>query len=142
MDLQYRLNTTISKEQFVDLLNRSTLGARRPIDDLTCMQGMLDNANILATAWHNDTLVGISRCVTDFHYCCYLSDLAVDKNYQHKGIGKILMDLCQQQLKPNCKLILLSAPDANDYYPKVGFQNNERCWVLMPNQKISGFEEA
>jgi ribosomal protein S18 acetylase RimI-like enzyme len=137
MNIEYKLNQTLGAEEFTNLLNRCTLGARRPVDDPECMKGMVENTNLLITAWDGDVLVGVSRSVTDFHFACYLSDLAVDEAYQSHGIGKRLMQLTQNQLGPKCALILLSAPAANDYYPKVGFSNNPRCWVLERDDQIN-----
>ena len=96
--IQYQTNTAITTEQFIDVLRRSTLGERRPIDDYECMEGMVNNSNVLVTAWDGDKLVGVARSMTDFHYACYLSDLAVDRDYQRQGIGKQLQMLTQQQL--------------------------------------------
>ena len=88
------------------------------------MQGMISNSNLGITAWIENNLVGISRCVTDFHFCCYLSDLAVDSSYQKDGIGRQLQIKTQEQLGPKCVLILLAAPAANSYYEHVGYTNN------------------
>ena len=137
MEIEYKINKKITAEQFIDLLNRSTLGQRRPVDDKQCIQGMIENSNLIVTAWIKDQLIGIARCVTDFHYCCYLSDLAVDSAYQKDGIGKQLQIKTQDQLGPKCKLILIAAPDANSYYRHIGFTNNERCWVLNRDELIT-----
>ena len=137
MKVEYKINKEISSVQFTDLLNRSTLGERRPVDDADCMQGMISNSNLIISAWIGKNLVGIARCVTDFHYCCYLSDLAVDSAYQKYGIGKHLQTKTQEQLGPQCKLILIAAPAANSYYGHIGYTNNERCWVLNRNEQIS-----
>jgi len=137
MSIEYKVNKLISGEQFHDLLINSTLGERRPIDDHECLSGMIANSNLVISAWDGKYLIGIARSVTDFHYACYLSDLAVDKNYQHSGIGKKLQVLTQAQLNRNCKLILISAPAANGYYEKIGFTNNPRCWVLERDSVIS-----
>ncbi len=126
----------ITPAQFTQLLKNSTLGERRPIADPECLVGMINNSNLIISAWHEETLIGISRCVTDFHYCCYLSDLAVDEEYQNQGIGKELQIQTQNQLGPKCKLILIAAPAANQYYQQVGFTNNERCWVLNRDELI------
>ena len=126
----------ITLAQFTQLLKSSTLGERRPIDDQECLTGMINNSNLIVSAWHEEKLIGISRCVTDFHYCCYLSDLAVDQDYQNQGIGKGLQIQTQKQLGPKCKLILIAAPAANSYYQQVGFTNNERCWVLNRDETI------
>lgn len=127
--ITYQHNHPITAAQFIDLLNRSTLGERRPVDDLVCIQGMLEHSNLCITAWYGEQLVGIARSMTDFHYACYLSDLAVDQAYQRQGIGKALLDQTQAALKPSCKLILIAAPAANDYYQPLGFAHNPRCWV-------------
>lgn len=108
MKIQYGYSRKISVLEFVDLLRRSTLAERRPVDD--CMNAMLDHAGILCTAWDGTILVGVARSVTDFEYCCYLSDLAVDTNYQGSGIGKELIRITQERLGPKANLILLAAP--------------------------------
>ena len=137
MDITYKLNTQISSDQFIELLNSSSLGERRPIEDKSCMEGMLKNSNLMLTAWCGDQLVGLARSVTDFHYSCYLSDLAVSREFQKHGIGKELQRLTQLQLGPKCKLILLAAPLANDYYAPLGYKNHPRCWVLEPDVKLN-----
>lgn len=137
MEIAYKINYPISSEEFVELLVESTLGERRPVDDRICIEGMLKNSNLMVTAWDGETLVGIARSMTDFHYACYLSDLAVHKRYQGMGIGKRLQVFTQGQLGPKCKLILIAAPAANTYYEHVGFTNNQRCWILSRDQKIN-----
>ncbi|WOX06125.1 GNAT family N-acetyltransferase [Microbulbifer pacificus] len=138
MNIEYRIDKEVSVEQFLNLLESSTLAERRPVEDRECLQGMLKNSNLTVSAWDGDRLVGIARSVTDFHYACYLSDLAVDKRYQGMGVGRNLQVLTQEQLGPKCKLILIAAPAANSYYEHLGFQNNERCWVLDRDRSISG----
>jgi len=128
--ITYRGNMKITARDFVDLLKRSTLDERRPVADLGRMQKMLDHGNVLVTAWADDQLVGVSRAVTDFSFCCYLSDLAVDKNYQHKGIGKELVRLTHDAAGLETMLILLAAPAATEYYPRIGMTRFEHCFVL------------
>lgn len=137
MNIIYKVNHPVSTQQFVGLLEESTLAQRRPTDDMTCMEGMVNNSNLMVTAWDGDTLVGLARSVTDFHYACYLSDLAVHKEYQKKGIGKELQRITQKQLGEKCKLILVAAPGAHSYYGHIGYSNNPRCWVLGQDDKIS-----
>jgi ribosomal protein S18 acetylase RimI-like enzyme len=136
LTIEYKHERAISAGEFADLLNRCSLGARRPVNDPECLQGMIENSNLMITAWEGDVLIGISRSVTDFHFACYLSDLAVDDQYQKQGIGKQLMALTQQRLGPKCALILISAPAANEYYPHVGLTHYARCWVLEPGSKL------
>jgi len=137
MSIEYKINEPINTDQFIELLRNSTLGERRPVDDHVCMKGMISNSNLTVSAWDGKNLVGISRCMTDFHYACYLSDLAVNETYQKSGVGKELQRLTQNQLGPKCKLILIAAPAANSYYEHIGFTNNERCWVLERGSSVS-----
>lgn len=136
MNINYHINAAISTEQFREVLASSTLGERRPLEDLDCLAGMIANSNLTVSAWMDEKLVGIARSMTDFHYACYLSDLAVNKQYQQQGIGKRLLAITQQQLGSRCKLILIAAPAANDYYQPLGFDRSERCWVLDPATKL------
>lgn len=92
------------------------------------------HANLVISAWDGSRLVGISRSLTDFTYVAYLADLAVDAVYQRRGIGKQLMEETRQRLGRECMIVLLAAPKANDYYPKLGFEHNPRAWVLAPGR--------
>lgn len=137
MDLRYEDAAPVGVDQFVDLLARSTLAERRPVDDRACMEAMLRNANLTVTAWDGDLLVGIARSVTDFVYCCYLSDLAVDTRYQRGGIGRGLIEATRARLGPRSKIILLSAPAATEYYPRIGFVQHPSAWMLPATRPVS-----
>lgn len=126
----FLINHPITTSQFAALLAQTSLGARRPLEHPATLQGMLDNANLLITAWQGETLVGVARSVTDFCFCCYLSDLAVAESVQGQGIGKALVRETFLQLQPGCKLILLAAPQAVAYYPKLGFSQHPSAWVM------------
>lgn len=129
-EILYRNNIKITASQFIDVLQRSTLGKRRPINDQDRIQKMLDHGNILITAWSAEKLVGVSRALTDFSFCCYLSDLAVDEAYQHKGIGKQLVKLTHEAAGERTQLILLAAPAAEQYYPKIGMKQFKHCFIV------------
>ncbi len=136
MIIRYEHNQPISGEQFVGLLRRSTLAERRPVEDGGRMKAMVEQASLLCTAWDGERLVGVARSVTDFAYCCYLSDLAVDIDYQKQGIGKQLIRLTQSRLDAGAKIILLSAPGATDYYPKIGFEAHPSAWILAASEDL------
>jgi GNAT superfamily N-acetyltransferase len=136
MAIGYSSERLLTRAEFVDVLRRSTLAERRPVDDDACIDNMLAHANLLCTAWDADRLIGVARSVTDFSYCCYLSDLAVDLSYQRQGIGKELIRVTQARLGPKCKVILLSAPKAAQYYPKIGFTQHPSAWMLGRNDPL------
>ena len=127
--ISYRSDITLTVQDFTDILERSTLGARRPVAQPERLQKMLDNCSVLVTAWAGDLLVGVSRAVTDFSFCCYLSDLAVDENFQHRGIGKELVRLTHEAAGMETQLILLAAPAATEYYPKIGMTPFPHCFI-------------
>ncbi|HEY8904183.1 MAG TPA: GNAT family N-acetyltransferase [Chthoniobacterales bacterium] len=134
--MDFALDRKVSVAQFRDLLLRSSLSERRPIDDSECLQGMLDHADLTATCWIEERLIGIARSVTDYHYSCYLSDLAVDLEFQRQGIGARLIALTQTSLHAHCKIILLSAPAASGYYPHIGFAPHPSAWMLPAGQSV------
>ena len=102
VSVQYKINAAYTAEAFTDLLRRSTLAERRPVEDAECIKQMVQGGNLAVTAWQGKRLVGIARSVTDFAYCCYLSDLAVDHSFQGVGVGRRLVQLMQEQLE--CQL--------------------------------------
>ena len=125
----YQIEPGLAVEEFRNVLIRSTLGERRPVNDPDRLKNMVAHANLIVTARDSGKLVGVSRSLSDFAYCTYLSDLAVDIDYQRQGIGKELIR--QTKLAaPEAKLILLSAPAAVDYYPKIGMQRHAHCFYL------------
>jgi ribosomal protein S18 acetylase RimI-like enzyme len=132
----YEINGTLSVDEFLDVLNSSGLAERRPVNDLDCIKGMLKYANLTVVARRGNKVVGVARSVTDFHFCCYLSDIAVDKGYQHLGIGKTLIHKTKDKLGKRCKLLLLSAPAAVEYYPKIGFKRHNQAWILDETDQV------
>ncbi len=130
MAVTYSLEPNLASEEFVDVLERSTLARRRPTDDAERARRMVENADIVMCARDGATLVGVSRAITDFSYCCYLSDLAVDTAYQGHGIGTELMRRTHQAAGSETTLILLSAPDAMSYYAHAGLDPIDNGWKI------------
>ncbi|MEJ0032984.1 MAG: GNAT family N-acetyltransferase [Bacteroidota bacterium] len=133
--ITYNLEKDLDVEEFRSVLIRSTLDERRPVNDIECMTKMVRNANITVTARENGVLIGVARSISDFAFCTYLSDLAVDVKYQKAGIGKELIRRTKLEA-PEAKLILLAAPAARDYYPKIGMPQFEYCFVLDDVQQL------
>jgi GNAT superfamily N-acetyltransferase len=130
MPISYALEPDLSAPDFRAILVASTLAERRPADDLDRLETMLRRAEIIVTARDGARLVGVSRAITDFAYCCYLSDLAVDRDYQRQGIGKRLIDETRAAAGDRAAVILIAAPAAVDYYPRIGLKHVPSCWML------------
>lgn len=129
-EIMFQRETHLDPDEFIDILNRSSLAERRPVKDSAKIAAMCTHGNLVVTARDKGKLVGVSRSLTDFLYVCYLSDLAVDESYQKQGIGKRLIAETQSELGPDCLLLLLAAPKAKDYYAKVGFRSVENAWRM------------
>ncbi|MBS1750023.1 MAG: GNAT family N-acetyltransferase [Bacteroidetes bacterium] len=125
----YQVEQNLAAEEFVKVLNTSTLAERRPVADAARIAKMLQNANLVVTARLNNELIGVARSISDFSFCTYLSDLAVDLVYQKQGIGRELIKHTKLAA-PDAKLILLSAPAAIHYYPRIGMKRHDYCYYI------------
>lgn len=134
--IAYRTGNDLDVDAVIDCYAACSLGARRPIDDRPRMVAMIAGSNLVLTAWDHQLLVGISRALSDFAYVTYLADLAVRESHQRQGIGKELIRRTQTAA-PRCQLVLLAAPAAREYYPKIGMTQHHSAWWLKPGQSIS-----
>ena len=128
MELNYRINSVPHTLDIIDLY--TSAGLKRPVEDAERIGTMYANSNLIVSVYHEDRLVGVARSVTDFCYCCYLSDLAIREEYKNLGIGKRLIELTQERLGDKVTLLLLSAPGAMEYYPKIGFEKIENGFII------------
>jgi ribosomal protein S18 acetylase RimI-like enzyme len=134
--ITYRRGNDLDLDELLDLYRSCSLGARRPIEDRAIFTDMIRNANLVITAWEGDLLVGISRSLTDFSNVTYLADLAVRESHQQRGIGVELVRQTREALGPRSMIVLLAAPAAVDYYPKIGFTRHESAWILRADDPL------
>ena len=120
MEIVFKTDRIPDVDEVIRVYSES--GIKRPTHDKERIAQMYAHSNLVVTAWDGDKLVGISRSLTDFCYCCYLSDLAVDKRYQKMGIGKKMITITKEKIGDKTMLLLLAAEPAMTYYPKVGFE--------------------
>ncbi len=120
MMIRYETNIVPEVSEIIELYRDA--GLKRPVDDEERIRVMYTHANLIITAWAGEELVGVSRALTDYVYCCYLSDLAVKAAYQGKGIGRKLIALTKEACGEQSMLLLLSAPSAMTYYPGIGLR--------------------
>ncbi len=132
MTVDYQLEPALSADEFIDVLHRSTLAERRPVEDRGRIELMLRNADVIVAARVGNLLVGVSRAITDFSYCAYLSDLAVDVEFQKLGIGRELIVRTHAAAGRATRLLLIAAPKARSYYPHIGMLPHDSCWMLEP----------
>ena len=134
-DIIYARETSLNVEEFYDVLVESGLAERRPVDDKARLEKMCSNANLIMTARKNSKLVGVVRALSDFSYCTYFSDLAVVKSMQKSGLGKSLIHHLRLAV-PEATLILLSAPAATRYYPRIGMHPHQHAFTIVPGEPL------
>jgi GNAT superfamily N-acetyltransferase len=132
----YQVGAKPELQAFVDLYQASSLGPRRPLDDPEIVQAMIDHTNLLVTAWEGELLVGLARTLTDFGYIGYLAGLVVRESHQRRGIGLELIRRTQAEMGPRSKLLLLAAPEARDYYPRIGFREISDAWMVGAREEL------
>lgn len=126
--IKFKVGMVPKTSEIIEVYNSSDIN--RPTNDSERIAKMYANSNLIISAWLNDELIGISRSITDFCYACYLSDLAVKNEYQKEGIGKRLIELTKKEIGKETALILLSAPMAMEYYPKIGFEKIDNGFII------------
>jgi len=129
-DIEYHSDRRVDAAAFRDILERSGLAARRPVHDPERLTKMLAAYNLVLTAWKGDLLVGIATVWTDYAYSAYLADLAVTRDLQHAGVGRELVERARASVGPQVTLLLLSAPQAVNFYPKIGMERFTDCFIF------------
>jgi GNAT superfamily N-acetyltransferase len=129
MAVVYAIEHGLAAEEFVGVLRRSGLAERRPVDDPWWIAKMLEHGNLVVTARDRAKLIGVARSLTDFSFCCYLSDLAVDRAYQEQGIGRRLIDETRRAVAPHSMVLLLAAPEAMSYYTHIGMPKIDNAFM-------------
>ena len=139
--VQFKYGNDLDLDQVIELYKVSTLGERRPVDDRQTMSDMLRHANLVVTAWRGNLLIGIARTLTDFNYVGYLSDLAVRASHQREGIGIALIQKTREKMGPRSSIVLLAAPKATEYYPKIGFSKHNSAWILQATDPLPSLDD-
>ena len=128
MALLFTIETELNTDEAIALYIAS--GIKRPTDQPLRMQSMLQHANLIISARQDGKLLGLARCLTDYSFVVYIADLLVDKAWQQQGIGAQLLAEVQRHTGPQVQQLLLSAPSAMEYYPKVGFQPLNNAFAI------------
>ncbi|MBI4694137.1 MAG: GNAT family N-acetyltransferase [Gammaproteobacteria bacterium] len=127
-NIDYHVGEKPDTREVIALFDAS--GIRRPTGEPERIAKMFAAHCLVVSARANGRLVGVSRALTDDVYCCYLSDLAVDRAYQDRGIGRELVRLTREAVGEAVSVVLVAAPDAVGFYSKAGFELCDRAFVV------------
>jgi predicted N-acetyltransferase YhbS len=126
--ITYKQNHPLEAEEVIRVFESS--GISRPTKDLERIRRMLKHSNLIISAWDGERLIGVCRALTDFSYCCFLSDLAVDRAYQHRGIGREMIVRLRGEIGDEVSLVIQAAAASMSYYPRLGFEKVENGFML------------
>jgi GNAT superfamily N-acetyltransferase len=73
-----------------------------------------------AVAEYEGELVGFLRALSDGAVSTYVAEVLVAPHWRGRGLGRALLDACQQ-LVPTTRLDLLAIPAAVAFYERAGF---------------------
>ena len=127
-EIEFKINASVAVEMIIELYESA--GLARPVDDKARIEKMYTNSNLVISAWDGARIVGVARAITDFSWCCYLMDLAVRKDVQHSGVGRKLVEMVRETVGENSNVLLLSAPEAVGFYPKIGMEKVDSSFIF------------
>ncbi len=128
MNTVYATEDLLLADEYIDVVRKS--GLNRPIENRARIERMLKHSNLHITARQDGRLVGFARSLTDFCFCCYLSDLAVDKACQGQGIGRRLIEETRHAAGGEATTtLLLSAPTALTFYQGIKMPHADNCFL-------------
>src|SRR5581483_1424113 len=128
-EITYCVGNRLGLDAVIEVYKSSGLGERRPVNNRECMRRMLLEASLVVSAWDGARLVGLARTLTD---------LLVRAEYQKRGIGRELIRRTREQLDAKAMIVLLAAPAAEEYYPRLGFARHPQAWILPTDAKLIG----
>ena len=129
--ITYKTDIVPQIREIVDLFQHSGYFPIEDRSDTERIKQMFDYADIVATAWDGKKLVGLARSLTDFCYCCYLSDLCVLEDYKENGIGRELVMQTKEKAGERCKLILQSSDEALKFYERIGMERIDSAFIFQ-----------
>ena len=127
-DIDYRINADVETDSICRLYDDA--GLLRPTKDPERIRKMYEGSDLVVSAWDGNELVGVARTISDGAWASYLADLAVKSTHQRSGIGKNLVDITRKEVGEGSMLLLLSVPDAMEYYPRIGMEKVENGFIF------------
>jgi ribosomal protein S18 acetylase RimI-like enzyme len=129
MTVIYAQEQDLPAADYISVVGATIMRDRRPIGNPERVDRMLRGSNMIVAARENGSIVGVLRAISDGDWVCYVSDLAVRDDHQHKGIGKGLLDACKAILGPGIVLVLVAYPEAEAFYRRLGMGESTAFYV-------------
>ena len=133
MKIDYVIDpTNLNPQDVFDLFQKS--GISQPNKTVSRISRSMKGSAVITTAWHNNLLIGYSNAISDLSWVGHISQLAVDPEYQGKGIGKNLIEAIKQTLGNEVTLMVHSSKKAKGFYEAIGFKEYSDMFVFSRSQ--------
>ena len=119
----------ISSTEYIEFLKRTDLGSQYPKERFEGrIAKLVDHVSISLVARNRDNqIVGVLFGLTDYAYWLFVTDLGVDRDYLHQGIGTELMETAHSLAggKNDIAVYLVANESAIPFYEKLGMRAAE-----------------
>jgi ribosomal protein S18 acetylase RimI-like enzyme len=124
--IQYRTDKYVDYGKLIILFNQA--GWNDKTRDMNRLKAMVENSQVVVTAWDGEEMVGFARCTTDFVFNGQINNVVVDPACRKKGIGRTMID---KILGSSGKVtyILRSETESMGFYKGMGFTDDSSCMV-------------
>ena len=116
----------ITAEEYIDFLKRTDLGSQYPKERFEKRINRLVNTVSISLTARDEQglLVGVLFGLTDYAYWLYITDLGVDRNHTHQGIGRRLMQTAHLLAggEKDIAVYLIANENAVPFYEKYGMK--------------------
>ena len=114
-NIKYSTDHNLSASTFLNLVNKVWPGKYHSEKSEIALK---KTTNI--TAWHNCTLVGCVRLLTDGYFYSTITEILVHPDYQGQGIGSKLMELVYKLSPSSLAFGVQSGNEA--FFSKLGYE--------------------
>jgi aralkylamine N-acetyltransferase len=121
----------ISWEELANLFELAPLGKKR---DPQKLETAFQNSLLRVFAFHDTTLVGAGRAISDGVWRAAIYDVAVLPEYQGKEIGSKIIQHLIDAAKVDV-IMLYAVPSKEKYYERFGFRKMATAMAIMPNEE-------
>ncbi|MFH1312420.1 MAG: GNAT family N-acetyltransferase [Candidatus Eisenbacteria bacterium] len=118
------MDIEISTDEFPDISQLVSLFRQAGWADKTDqarVQAMIENSNIVVTAWDRKRMIGFARCMTDHAFNGQINNVVVDEEYRGRGIGRRLIKAILSS-SDKVTYVLRADPDNIGFFRRLGFE--------------------
>lgn len=124
-DIRYQSRRDIALEELIGLYDSVGWCAYTASELGAGLEHAISHSSYVITAWHDELLVGLARCLSDDVAIVYIQDVLVRPQYQRQGLGTHLIEAClaRYQHVRMCVLLTDTDPGTARFYERLGFSS-------------------